>query len=168
MCGADGALMGAQQPPLEQGRDEMNARQQLVRRLGMLGEVRNPYRAANWHYLGDTQGRGHDPKHEQNKSRKAIFAYPLQADWRQCLTEGHRAVELKKRYRNDLQSSRTRSVGDAFVAMWTEVTHILPEVAAQYDEQWRVRKRVIDSLILMLLIFRLVSSKNAQSYGTTI
>ena len=126
------------------------------------------YRAANWHYLGDTQGRGHDPKHEQNKSRKAIVAYPLQADWRQCLTEGHRAVELKKRYRNDLQSSRTRSVGDAFVAMWTEVTHILPAVAAEYDEQWRVRKRVIDSLILMLLIFRLVSSKNAQSYGTTI
>ena len=42
MCGADGALMGAQQPPLEQGRDEMNARQQLVRRLGMLGEARNP------------------------------------------------------------------------------------------------------------------------------
>jgi hypothetical protein len=31
-----------------------------------------------------------------------------------------------------------------------------------------VRKRVIDSLILMLLIFRLVCSKNAQSYGTTI
>ena len=126
------------------------------------------YRAANWHYLGDTQGRGHDPKHEQNKSRKAIVAYPLQADWRQCLTEGHRAVELKKRYRNDLQSSRTRFVGDAFVAMWTEVTHILPAVAAEHDEQWRVRKRVIDSLILMLLIFRLVSSKNAQSYGTTI
>ena len=122
------------------------------------------YRAANWHYLGDTQGRGHDPKHEQHKSRKAIFAYPLQADWRQCLTEGHRAVEVKKRYRNDLQSSRTRSVGDA----WEHVVEILHEVAAEYDEQWRVRKRVIDSLILMLLIFRLVSSKNAQSYGTTI
>ncbi len=126
------------------------------------------YRAANWHYLGETQGRGRDPKHEQKKSRKAIFAYPLQSHWRQCLTEGHRGVELKKRYRNDLQSSRTRSVGDAFVAMWKEVVHILHEVAAQYDEKWRVRKRVIDSLILMLLIFRLVSSKNAQSYGTTI
>jgi len=126
------------------------------------------YRAANWHYLGETQGRGNDPKHEQKKSRKVIFVYPLQSDWRQCLTEGHRAVELKKRYRNDLQSSRTRSVGDAFVAMWKEVVHILHEVAAQYDEKWRIRKRVIDSLILMLLIFRLVTSKNAQSYGTTI
>lgn len=126
------------------------------------------YRAANWHYLGETQGRGHDPKHEQKKSRKAIFVYPLQSDWRQCLTEGHRAVELKKRYRNDLQSSRTRSVGDAFVAMWKEVVHILHEVAAEYDEKWRIRKRVIDSMILMLLIFRLVTSKNAQSYGTTI
>lgn len=126
------------------------------------------YQAANWRYLGETQGRGHDPKHEQKKSRKAIFVYPLQSDWRRCLTEGHRAVALKKRYRNDLQSSRTRSVGDTFVAMWKKVVHILHGVAAQYDEKWRVRKRIIDSLILMLLIFRMVSSKNSQSYGTTI
>lgn len=126
------------------------------------------YRAANWQYLGETQGRGRDPKRESTKSPKAIFAYPLQSNWRQCLTEGHRAVELKKRYRNDLQSSRTRSVGDGFVSMWKEVVDILHDVAAEYDETWRVRKRVIDSLILMLLIFRLVTSKNSQSYGTTI
>lgn len=126
------------------------------------------YRAANWLYLGETQGRGHDPKHDKKKSRKAIFVYPLQSNWQQDLTEGHRTIELKKRYRNDLQSSRTRSVGDAFVEMWKEVVHILHEVAAQYDEKWRVRKRVIDSLILMLLIFRLVTSKDTQGYGTTI
>ena len=126
------------------------------------------YRAANWQYLGETQGRGRDPKRESTKPPKAIFAYPLQSNWRQCLTEGHRAVELKKRYRNDLQSSRTRSVGDGFVSMWKEVVDILHDVAAEYDETWRVRKRVIDSLILMLLIFRLVTSKNFQSYGTTI
>ena len=126
------------------------------------------YRAANWQYLGETQGRGRDPKRESTRSPKAIFAYPLQSNWRQCLTQGHRAVELKKRYRNDLQSSRTRSVGDGFVSMWNQVVHILHDVAAQYDATWRVRKRVIDSLILMLLIFRLVTSKNSQSYGATI
>jgi len=48
------------------------------------------------------------------------------------------------------------------------VAHILQNVAADYDRQWRLRKRVIDTLMLMLLIFRLVCSKNTQSYGTTI
>jgi len=127
------------------------------------------YRAANWRFLGLTQGRGRlEPDHECRKSKKEIFVYPLQSDWQQRLSAVPRAVELKKRYRNDLQASRTPSIDDAFVSLWENVVHILHEVAAEYDQKWRVRKRLIDSLILMLLIFRLVSSKNAQSYGTTI
>jgi hypothetical protein len=127
------------------------------------------YRAANWQFLGQTQGRGRlEPDHECRTSKKHILVYPLQPDWQQRLTGGARAVELMKRYRNDLQASRTPSIDDAFVSLWEEVVHIFHDVAARYDQQWRVRKRVIDSLILMLLIFRLVCSKNAQSYGTTI
>ena len=127
------------------------------------------YRAANWQFLGHTQGRGRlDPDHACRTSKKLIFVYPLQADWQQCLTAVARAVELKKRYRNDLQASRAPAIDDAFVSLWEDVVHIFRDVAAQYDQKWRVHKRVIDSLILMLLIFRLVCSKNAQSYGTTI
>jgi hypothetical protein len=127
------------------------------------------YRAANWQCVGQTQGRGRlEPAHECRTSKKDIFVYPLQADWQQCLTTVPRAVELHKRYRNDLQASRTAVIDDAFVSLWEEVVHLFHEVAAQYDQQWRIRKRVIDSLMLMLLIFRLVCSKNAQSYGTTI
>ena len=40
--------------------------------------------------------------------------------------------------------------------------------AAEFDRKWRLRNRVIDTVMLMLLIFRLVSSKNTQSYGTSI
>ena len=127
------------------------------------------YQAANWEYLGQTQGRGRDdPHHESRETKKDIYVYPLRTDWRQCLTQGHRKADLQKRYRNDLASSHTRSVGDHFIALWENVVEILHEVAAEYDEKWRVRRRVIDSMILMLLIFRLVSSKNSQSYGTTI
>ena len=126
------------------------------------------YRAANWHYLGETQGRGHDPKHRHGKTPKAIFVIPLQADWRQCLTQGHASRTLKKRYRNDVLNSRGRDVDGAFVHLWEQVVHIVHEVAQEYDGKWRVRKRVLDSMLLMLLIFRLVSSRNAQSYGTTI
>jgi hypothetical protein len=127
------------------------------------------YQAANWQCLGQTQGRGRDdPQKEYPETKKDIYVYPLQTDWRESLTKGHRKVELKKRYRNDLASAHKRSVGDDFVALWEQVAEILHEVAAEYDEKWRVRRRVIGSLMLMLLIFRLVTSKNSQSYGTTI
>jgi len=127
------------------------------------------YRAANWECLGQTQGRGRDdPRHERRETKKDIYVYPLRADWQDCLTKGHRRVDVKKRYRNDLASSHTRSVGDDFIALWENVVEILHEAAAEYDTKWRVRKRVIDSLMLVLLIFRLVSSRNSQSYGTTI
>ena len=45
---------------------------------------------------------------------------------------------------------------------------LLSSVAQEVDAQWRQRRRVIDTLLLMLFIFRLVFSKNHQGYGTTI
>ena len=126
------------------------------------------YRAANWHYLGLTQGRGrNDPKHECKETKKEIFVYPLQPDWQKCLTRTQSTPQTKKRYRNDLRASR-KPVDDGLVNLWKKVVDLFHEVAQEYDEKWQVRKRVIDSTMLMLLIFRLVSSKNAQGYGTTI
>ena len=44
------------------------------------------YKAANWVLLGETKGRGRmDTNHECLISRKAIFMYPLQKDFRECL-----------------------------------------------------------------------------------
>jgi len=127
------------------------------------------YRAANWQCLGLTQGRGRlAPDHQCRISKKEIFVYPLQSDWQESLTQAPRAAELKKRYRNDLQASQTRSIDESFVSLWEKVAHVFQEVAADYDRKWRLRRRVIDTLMLMLLIFRLVTSKNKQSYGTTI
>ena len=127
------------------------------------------YRAANWQFLGLTQGRGRlAPDHHCHTTKKEIFVYPLQSDWQQQLTGTPRAVELQKRYRNDLQASHTRSIDDSFVSLWEKVAHIFQDVAADYDRKWRLRQRLIDTMMLMLLIFRLVCSKNTQSYGTTI
>jgi hypothetical protein len=127
------------------------------------------YRAANWQFLGLTQGRGRlAPDHQSRISKKEIFVYPLESDWQPQLTGSVRAVETKKRYRNDLQASHAASIEESFVSLWEKVAHIFQEVAADYDRKWRMRQRVIDTLMLVLLIFRLVSSKNTQSYGTTI
>jgi hypothetical protein len=127
------------------------------------------YRAANWQFLGLSQGRGRlAPDHQCRLSQKEIFVYPLHSDWRRHLIQTPRAVELKKRYRNDLRASHAPTIDESFVSLWEKVAHIVHGVAAHYDQKWRRRKRVIDTMMLMLLIFRLVSSKNTQSYGTTI
>lgn len=40
------------------------------------------YRAANWHYLGETSGRGrNDSQHKSEVSIKQVFAYPLAPHW---------------------------------------------------------------------------------------
>ena len=46
------------------------------------------YKAANWIYLGQTTGRGKDDQaHRPNRSRKAVFGYPLCRDFRRRLCE---------------------------------------------------------------------------------
>jgi hypothetical protein len=46
------------------------------------------YQAANWIYLGQTTGRGKDDQtHRPNRSRKAVFGYPLCPDFRRRLCE---------------------------------------------------------------------------------
>ena len=47
------------------------------------------YKAANWHHLGDTQGRGKlDTLHRQGKPIKSVWIYPLVADFRRHLCVG--------------------------------------------------------------------------------
>lgn len=47
------------------------------------------YRAANWLYLGQTTGRGkNDQTCRPNRSRKAVFGYPLCRDFRNRLCQG--------------------------------------------------------------------------------
>jgi hypothetical protein len=44
------------------------------------------YKASNWIYLGKTKGRGRmDRKNEYSLSCKAIYIYPLQKDFNECL-----------------------------------------------------------------------------------
>lgn len=44
------------------------------------------YRAANWHYVGDTAGRGRNDRHHAGGAGvKAVYLYPLRRDWRRAL-----------------------------------------------------------------------------------
>jgi hypothetical protein len=92
----------------------------------------------------------------------------LEADWKTRLTTTPQRVTLKKQYRNNLVKRETDVVDEDFVGLWKEVIDILHQIGDRFDSQWRKRKRIIDSKVLMLLIFRLVTSKEKQGYSTTI
>ncbi len=49
-----------------------------------------------------------------------------------------------------------------------KIIHTLVTVANEFDRQWQKRRRILNTLLLVLFIFRLVFSKNHQGYGTTI
>ena len=116
------------------------------------------YQAANWVCIGKTSGKDWKADAEDKKAKasvKSILVYPLQTNFRAILTNKRPAQGPVDRDEN-------------FVALWGKVITVISEVAQTFDATWQQRQRVIDSLLLVFLIFRLVFSKNAQGYGTTI
>ena len=101
------------------------------------------YKAANWQHIGKTKGRGRfDPKHECKQTIKDIYICPIEPDWQEILTNYQSSSSLKKKYRNDVKLSNTRSVGDDFVVLWEKVVNVINEVALEYDKQWQIRNEL--------------------------
>jgi hypothetical protein len=65
----------------------MSARVGLLETFVQIPRFRGTcYRTANWQYLGETAGRGKcDRTHQAALPRKAVYVYPLAADFRSAL-----------------------------------------------------------------------------------
>jgi len=114
------------------------------------------YRAANWLNIGETSGKDwQKAENNQDGTIKAVWVFPLNRHFKAILT-------------NQPVSAEPSTLDQDFLSLWGRAVNIIAEVAQEYDEKWQKRKRVIHSLLLVFLIFRLVFSKNTQSYGTTI
>jgi len=119
------------------------------------------YKAANWQHLGQTTGQGRFYKTNKTLgSIKDVYVYPLEASFRDTLIHGR-----KSRPKNETVTNYSNM---KFIDFWDKVVHIVNEVASDFDGRWQIRKRVINSMLLIMLIFRLVSSKGRQGYGSTI
>jgi hypothetical protein len=53
------------------------------------------------------------------------------------------------------------------VQLWQNIIGSVIHVAHEFDQQWQKRQRVLNSLLIMLFIFRLVFSTNKQGYAIT-
>ena len=121
------------------------------------------YRAANWERIGDTAGKGRSRK---AKSRKGVYVMPLCKDPREILRGKRDAGKPKpptrsERGRSAASERRFSKRVEALVAAATAV-------AAREDARWQKRRRVFDSLLIMLFVFRLVVAPRGQGYRTTL
>ena len=116
------------------------------------------YRAANWERIGDTAGKG--------RSRKGVYVMPLCKDAREIL-RGERGAGGPK---PPTRSERGRSAASErrFSKRFEALVAAATAVAAREDARWQKRRRVFDSLLIMLFVFRLVVAPRGQGYRTTL
>lgn len=122
------------------------------------------YQASNWECIGKTQGKPGSANCEA-VSKKDVYVYPLTENCKTILINGQKPVKQDKKAKVFTPSALTSD--DPFIILWQHILHIVFDVALAFDKQWQVRHRLINTMLLMLFIFRLVFSKNKQGYGTT-
>lgn len=123
------------------------------------------YKAANWRHLGQTKGRGrNDTKRQEKITIKKIFVYPLRKDFREVLIEKTRKKKIAARYQI---APLDRSFYPT-VELWESMVGVIRQAISEFDGNWQKRKRIIDTFLVVMLIFRLVLAKSGQSYSATI
>jgi len=124
------------------------------------------YRAANWLYLGETKGRTAS-KNTSAKTPKGVFVYPLAKHAKSILINGPEGSPgIRKR--PVVRTPKTLAPSDPFVQLWQHIIGTVIAVASEFDRQWQQRRRVLNTLLIMLFVFRLVLSNNKQGYAITI
>ena len=124
------------------------------------------YQASGWLRLGKTTGRGRSGDSKPAKSIKDIYLKPLIENFRDILLRGEQATQ--RRVDEVDISERLCRIFDPVISFWSSVAPMIRTIAAEFDQTWQIKRRVIDSMLLVLLIFRLVATRSKQGYGTTI
>ena len=112
------------------------------------------YRAANWRFVGETKGKG------SVRTPKGVFVHPLDKDFRAILMNG-RPLPPKR-------SAAPTGAAVPVVGVWRSLIDAVVAVAHDFDRSWQKRQRSLNTLLVVLFIFRLVLSKNRQGYGATL
>ncbi len=125
------------------------------------------YQAANWQHIGITDGRQSQKKTNNKTTQKDVYVYPLEHNFRSTLIDGKKS-SAKKQSSKTTKKKDNLSLDDPFVQLWQRIIGIVAQVADDFDQKWQKRKRTLNTLLLILFIFRLIFSKNKQGYGITI
>ncbi len=111
--------------------------------------------------IGRSKGR---PGEEASggKNRKEVYVYPLAKRCREVLRNGPPPARKRRR------PPPAFAPEDAFVRLWGNMIGTVVRVANEHDRLWQQRRRVLNTLLVTLFVFRLVFSKDRQGYATTV
>ena len=118
------------------------------------------YKAANWELIGQTSGKG------KLKTAKAVYVYALTPDFKSILLNGPTTPPAVKP-RHPARPAALAS-DDPFVRLWANISATMVTVANAHDHVWQKRRRVLNTFIVMLFIFRLVFSSSRPGYTITL
>ena len=111
------------------------------------------YRAANWQWVGQTKGKG------SVRTPKGVFVYPLDQEFRAILRTGRRPARRRR---------APKGLAPSLVEPWRALVDAVVAVAHDFDRHWQQRQRSLNTLLVVLFIFRLVLSKGRQGYAATL
>ncbi len=111
------------------------------------------YRAANWQWVGQTKGKG------SVRPPKGVFVYPLDEEFRAILRTGRRPARRRR---------APKGLAPSLVEPWRALVDAVVAVAHDFDRHWQQRQRSLNTLLVVLFIFRLVLSKGRQGYAATL
>ncbi len=127
------------------------------------------YKAANWEYIGKTAGHKLKNSSNNEKSQKDFYVYPLNSDFRSILkNEKKTTTPIRTSPLKITEKIKDLTSDDPYIQLWQKIISLVINVANEFDKKWQKRNRVINTMLLILFIFRLVISKNKQGYGCTI
>jgi len=119
------------------------------------------YRAVNFERLGLTQKR-------RGKTQKTVYVYALEAQAKTILVSGRARVRRKKARAPAPVPAAAAGGDETFGQFWQQLITIITEVAAEFDARWQQRKRVLNTLLVMLFVFRLVLSARKVGYQSVL
>ncbi len=114
------------------------------------------YKAANWETIGMTAGKRSG---RGAKPAKEILVRPLDPEFRAVL-KGETTPGPRPKRRSPA------AFDDGFAAMWSRIADAAADIAARRDETWIKRRRTLNTLIIMLFVFRLALSRGRKGYTT--
>ena len=117
------------------------------------------YRAANWQQIGMTAGKRSG---RGAKPAKQVLVRVLDPEFREIL-KGENTPRSQPKRRSRPPAS---AADDLFIAMWSRIVDAATDIAARHDREWMQRRRVLNSLIVMLFVFRLVLARGQKGYAT--
>ena len=112
------------------------------------------YRAANWLDLGETRGG-------KGKAPKRVYVYPLSADFREVLLHGPQRTAPRRKAKP--RAAPRLAADDPFLLAWQELVGAATAAATAHDRVWQLRRRVINTLLVVLFVYRLMFSGNGYT-----